>query len=84
VAAETGTHVIDIRSAFLRESDYRDSLCADGIHPNGAGHVLIAARVGDWLERFCGRMLRADRADSSGSASGEPAIKSDKKDHAMV
>jgi acyl-CoA thioesterase I len=66
VASETGTHVIDIRSAFLREPDYRDYLCADGIHPNGAGHALIAARVGDWLERFCGRMLRGAKDDSAG------------------
>ena len=60
VAAETGTHVLDIRSAFLREPDYREYLCSDGIHPNADGHALIANRVGDWLERFCKRMLRED------------------------
>ncbi len=58
VAAETGAHVLDIRSAFLREPDYRSFLCADGIHPNQAGHALMAERVGEFLERFCGRMLR--------------------------
>jgi len=60
VAAEMGIHVLDIRSAFLREPDYRDYLCADGIHPNQAGHRLMAARVGEWLERFCGKMLQKD------------------------
>ncbi len=60
VAAEMGIHVLDVRSAFLREPDYRIFLCADGIHPNQAGHRLMAARVGEWLERFCGRMLQKD------------------------
>ncbi len=33
--------VVDIRSAFLKQKDYRDFLCGDGIHPNEAGHRLI-------------------------------------------
>jgi lysophospholipase L1-like esterase len=33
--------LVDIRAGFLALRDYRDSLCEDGIHPNGAGHRLI-------------------------------------------
>ncbi len=33
--------VVDVRKAFLEQKDYRDCLCADGIHPNGAGHLLM-------------------------------------------
>ena len=93
VAAETGTHVIDVRSAFLREPDYRDFLCSDGIHPNGEGHALIATRVGDWLERFCGRMLREHPEDTAKSISTKPLpsepifsmhLPSDKKDSDRV
>jgi len=65
VAAETGAHVLDVRSAFLHEPDYRAFLCADGIHPNGAGHALMAERVGEWLERFCARMLREARTKTA-------------------
>ena len=62
VAAEMGVHVLDIRSAFLREPDYRNFLCADGIHPNAEGHRLMARRIGDWLERLCSRMLQVEGA----------------------
>jgi lysophospholipase L1-like esterase len=33
--------LVDIRAAFLARRDWRDSLCEDGIHPNGEGHRLI-------------------------------------------
>jgi lysophospholipase L1-like esterase len=33
--------VVDVRNAFLARKDYRDCLCADGIHPNGEGHRLM-------------------------------------------
>lgn len=57
VAAETGAHVLDIRSAFLHTPDYRDYISIDGIHPNKLGHQLMADKVEAWLERFCGKML---------------------------
>ncbi|MFA7206354.1 MAG: SGNH/GDSL hydrolase family protein [Saccharofermentanales bacterium] len=41
VAAESNCILIDVRSAFLAQSDYSDLLCADGIHPNESGHRLI-------------------------------------------
>ncbi len=58
IAAEQGTHVIDVRTAFLREPDYREYLCKDGIHPNARGHALMADSVSAWLSKFCSRMLR--------------------------
>jgi len=34
--------LVDIRSVFLQLRNYRDYLCADGIHPNEKGHALIS------------------------------------------
>lgn len=42
VAAQTHCPLLDIRDAFLARSDFEDLLCVDGIHPNEAGHRLIA------------------------------------------
>ena len=36
---------IDITSAFLTSRNYRDYLCADGLHPNELGQKLIADAV---------------------------------------
>lgn len=41
VARETGARLVDVRSDFLAEEDYRVYLCRDGIHPNEQGHKLI-------------------------------------------
>ena len=41
IAAELDCLLIDVRSAFLSQKDYRSFLCADGIHPNESGHRLI-------------------------------------------
>ena len=40
--------VLDITTPFLVDSDYTRYLCSDGIHPNQAGHYLIA----DTLKRY--------------------------------
>lgn len=37
--------LLDIRSIFLRNRRYPDFLCEDGIHPNLAGHRLIADAI---------------------------------------
>ena len=50
VAASTETHIIDIRSAFLRNDDYRNLLCIDGIHPNELGHKIIADTIYDYVQ----------------------------------
>ena len=42
IGASTCSQVIDISSCFLSHSNYKDYLCADGIHPNELGHSLIA------------------------------------------
>jgi acyl-CoA thioesterase I len=45
VAEETKTRLIDIRSAFLENEDYRTLICGDGIHPNKKGHQVIADKI---------------------------------------
>ena len=30
----------------------REKYCPDGLHPNDAGHVLMAERIGNFLERL--------------------------------
>ena len=45
IAEETKTLWIDVRSAFLRFPDFSELLCADGIHPNRDGHVVIAEEI---------------------------------------
>lgn len=42
IAAKNNVDIIDISSAFLSEDDYSKYLCIDGMHPNEAGHKIIA------------------------------------------
>lgn len=44
-AALMGVPVLDIRSPLLFERDFTSFICEDGIHPNEAGHELIADRI---------------------------------------
>ena len=37
--------VLDISSCFLAKPNYKNLLCADGIHPNAEGHRLIADSI---------------------------------------
>jgi len=41
-ACRCGCRLIDLRSWMLNELDYPSLMCMDGIHPNEAGHALIA------------------------------------------
>ncbi len=50
VAEETATRLIDIRSAFLQKDDYTKLICDDGIHPNKAGHQVIAEKILHYIE----------------------------------
>lgn len=50
VAVETRTKWIDIRGAFLQQPDFTKFLCRDGIHPNEAGHKLIAEKVFEYIK----------------------------------
>lgn len=45
VAEETGAKILDVRGAFLSRPDFQTLLCADGIHPNAAGHRLMADSI---------------------------------------
>lgn len=51
VAERTNTRWIDVRGAFLRSPDYSALVCKDGIHPNEAGHALIAETIVDYISR---------------------------------
>ncbi len=42
VAADENCRLIDIRNWLLDRMDYPSLFCADGIHPNEAGHAAIA------------------------------------------
>ncbi|HAO6025617.1 TPA: SGNH/GDSL hydrolase family protein [Listeria monocytogenes] len=44
IAAETSSQIIDVRDSFLAEFHYENLLCADGIHPNEAGHIAMSRR----------------------------------------
>jgi len=50
IAKETGTVLVDVRSAFLQRRDYASLICEDGIHPNREGHLLIASSFAEYLE----------------------------------
>jgi acyl-CoA thioesterase-1 len=63
VAEETRTKWIDIRGAFLQDPDYSKFLCVDGIHPNEAGHRVIADKVLEYVGSRYAYLLK----DPSGS-----------------
>ncbi len=57
VAKLTNTHIIDIRSAFLQEEDFRSYMCIDGIHPNESGQNLIMMTILSYITSNAGYML---------------------------
>jgi len=62
IAEETKTLWIDIRGAFLRFPDYTKLLCADGIHPNKDGHMVIADKIIDFVKLRNNTLLVSDFA----------------------
>lgn len=58
IAEETGAKIIDIRGAFLRRPDFQVLLCADGIHPNAAGHRVIAEGILEYIKPRCPFLLK--------------------------
>lgn len=53
IAAEYGLQIIDIREEFLRQPNYSDFLCRDGIHPNDKGHALIVQKIKNIIPQLC-------------------------------
>lgn len=52
LAALKQVPLIDIRKAFLERRDYLSLYCEDGIHPNEAGHTLIANVVKNYFNEM--------------------------------
>jgi len=52
IALETNVPVADITTYFLKQTNYREFLCDDGIHPNSKGHALIAEALRDFYKMF--------------------------------
>ena len=50
LAARCQVPLIDIRSSFLMEKNYKELLCSDGIHPTEKGHALIFREIADFLK----------------------------------
>lgn len=46
------TPIIDITTPFLAQRSYRDLFCEDGIHPNAAGHRLIADTICNYAKNY--------------------------------
>lgn len=55
LAAAERVPLVDITTPFLLSHDYQSNLCADGIHPNAAGHRMMA----EWIAGETA--LRAER-----------------------
>lgn len=45
LADEYQIQVVDIRTDFLNQQNYKSLLCVDGMHPNKEGHKLIASSL---------------------------------------
>lgn len=58
VARQTGVYWVDLRSAFLKNADYRPLICQDGMHPNRAGQALIARTLVQELRAHCPGVLK--------------------------
>lgn len=52
VAELTGTRMINIRQAFLRNENYREFICEDGIHPNERGQELMIKTAKQYFNRY--------------------------------
>lgn len=57
VACATGTHMLNVRNAFLCQTNYKDLICEDGIHPNDDGQALIEKTFVDYIEKNASYMM---------------------------
>ncbi len=57
LARDTGTLLVDVRSAFLDKHNFKELICEDGIHPSEDGHRLIRDTFREFAEQyFSGKM----------------------------
>lgn len=59
IGAQMGVPVIDISSVFMENRHLNDFYCQDGMHPNEAGHALIAEAILGYRDRFHARFGNA-------------------------
>lgn len=59
IAQEQNCRLLDIRGAFLKQDDYRQFICIDGIHPNDKGHKLMANKIKDFIRENAPWMLKS-------------------------
>ncbi|MEA4853747.1 MAG: SGNH/GDSL hydrolase family protein [Christensenella sp.] len=52
-----GVHLIDVRSVFLAQPDYRTLICEDGIHPSEQGQHLIEQTFVDYIQQHAAYMM---------------------------
>ncbi|MEA5003108.1 MAG: SGNH/GDSL hydrolase family protein [Christensenella sp.] len=57
IADSLGIHIINVRSAFLRQNDYREFICEDGIHPNEKGQALIEQEFLTYIDRHASYLM---------------------------
>lgn len=51
-AIKKGVDIIDIRTPFLRNHNYKNAICEDGIHPSAEGHRLIGEKICSFVDRY--------------------------------
>jgi acyl-CoA thioesterase-1 len=52
-----GIHMVNVRSAFLDQTNYRDFICEDGIHPNEKGQALIEQTFVDYIQKHAAYLM---------------------------
>ena len=45
LAVKTNCHFLDVRSLFLRDKEFLNKFCQDGVHPNKEGHRVLANEI---------------------------------------